>query len=99
MPSPLYKFLASPAEPFTIFFWCANMKWYVTYTNVKDLKLPTTQISTKQQLVIGLTGFTWARYSLVIIPVNYLLCSANFFMGCSAAYQLSRKYTDGNFWE
>merc|ERR1712048_305826 len=98
-PQSVKNFMAHPAGPFTIFFWCANMKWVITLTNINDLKKPTDQISTPQQFVIGLTGFTWARYSLVITPVNYLLCSANFFMGCSAMYQLSRKVQDGSIWK
>ncbi|EAR90931.2 hypothetical protein TTHERM_00145360 (macronuclear) [Tetrahymena thermophila SB210] len=89
------KFLEHPAGPFTIFFWCPMIKWCITFANIKDLKLPTQQINSKQQAAIALSGLIWTRYCFVITPVNYSLAAVNFFMGLSGCYQLFRKWQAG----
>jgi hypothetical protein len=49
-----------------------------------------------------MTGVLWCRYSTQIVPINYNLFVVNFFMGCTAGYQLYRKMQvpeeKGGFW-
>ncbi|KAL4506539.1 hypothetical protein ABPG72_000110 [Tetrahymena utriculariae] len=89
------RFLEHPAGPFTIFFWCPLVKWFLTLTNIKELQLPTKQISSKQQATLALSGLIWTRYSFVITPVNYSLAACCIFMSGSGFYQLCRKWRAG----
>lgn len=92
LPLPVRKLFESPSGPFTVFFWCGAIKWFISFVNINDIiNLPADKISTYQQLVLILTGTVWARYSTVIIPINYNLMTANLFMASVAIYQLKRK--------
>ena len=84
-------FLSHPAGPFTVFFWAPTVKWLITFANIKDLEIPAENISTPQQSVIFTTGAIWARYSVVITPINYNLMTVNMAMCLTGAYQLYRK--------
>jgi hypothetical protein len=91
VPNLIKKFVSHPAGPMTIFFWAANYKWLLSVNNLADLNKPTEKISLPQQTALTLTGFIWARYSVVIIPVNYNLSFVNFVLGASSGYHLIRK--------
>ncbi|KAJ1644386.1 Mitochondrial pyruvate carrier subunit [Coemansia erecta] len=84
------KFLNSPVGPKTIHFWAPAMKWGLVIAGLGDLARPADQISAKQQLSLAATGLIWTRWSLIITPKNYSLATVNFFVGCTAAYQLAR---------
>ncbi|PIO73781.1 hypothetical protein TELCIR_04233, partial [Teladorsagia circumcincta] len=43
-----------------------------------------------QNAALCATGAVWARYSFVIIPVNYTLASVNIFLMCVGFTQLCR---------
>ncbi|CAG9314121.1 unnamed protein product [Blepharisma stoltei] len=90
-PPMMRKLLIHPAGPFTIHFWCPWAKWAIVVANIADLKVPAENISTVQQGVIMLTGLVWTRYSTQVKPFNVNLMLVNFFMACSAIYQISRK--------
>eukprot|EP00357_Protocruzia_adherens_P035588 CAMPEP_0115006758 /NCGR_PEP_ID=MMETSP0216-20121206/20704_1 /TAXON_ID=223996 /ORGANISM="Protocruzia adherens, Strain Boccale" /LENGTH=132 /DNA_ID=CAMNT_0002373429 /DNA_START=31 /DNA_END=429 /DNA_ORIENTATION=- len=93
-PLPIKAFLLHPAGPFTIHFVAPTFKWGITFANISDLKIPAENISTPQQSAILLTGCIWARYATQIKPFNWNLMLCNIFMAGTAAYQLSRKWTE-----
>ncbi|KAJ1989219.1 Mitochondrial pyruvate carrier subunit [Coemansia spiralis] len=80
----------SPVGPKTIHFWAPAMKWGLVIAGLGDLTRPADQISVKQQLSLAATGLIWTRWSTIITPKNYSLATVNFFVGCTAAYQLAR---------
>ncbi|KAJ2450255.1 Mitochondrial pyruvate carrier subunit [Coemansia sp. RSA 2336] len=84
------KFWNSPVGPKTIHFWAPAMKWGLVIAGLGDLARPVDQISVKQQLSLAATGLIWTRWSTIITPKNYSLATVNFFVGCTAAYQLAR---------
>ncbi|KAJ2082709.1 Mitochondrial pyruvate carrier subunit [Coemansia sp. RSA 988] len=84
------RFLNSPVGPKTIHFWAPAMKWGLVIAGLGDLTRPVDQISVRQQLSLAATGLIWTRWSTIITPKNYSLAAVNFFVGCNAAYQLSR---------
>ncbi|KAJ1855891.1 Mitochondrial pyruvate carrier subunit [Coemansia sp. RSA 1822] len=88
--SAFSKFLNSPVGPKTIHFWAPAMKWGLVIAGLGDLARPVDQISVKQQLSLAATGLIWTRWSTIITPKNYSLATVNFFVGCTAAYQLAR---------
>lgn len=73
------------------------MPWFsiqgLVIASVKDMNRPADKISPAQVGSLGLTGVIWARYSLVIIPKNWLSFSVNCFVALSNFYQLSRVYS------
>ncbi|KAJ2352476.1 Mitochondrial pyruvate carrier subunit [Coemansia erecta] len=88
--SAFSRFLNSPVGPKTIHFWAPAMKWGLVIAGLGDLARPVDQISVKQQLSLAATGLIWTRWSTIITPKNYSLATVNFFVGCTAAYQLAR---------
>ena len=56
-----------------------------------DLNRPTDKISLPQYTALTLTGFFFSRYSLLVVPVNPLLCSVNIALFASSAWHLGRK--------
>ncbi|KAJ1863648.1 Mitochondrial pyruvate carrier subunit [Coemansia sp. RSA 989] len=84
------KFWNSSVGPKTIHFWAPAMKWGLVIAGLGDLSRPVDQISVRQQLSLAATGLIWTRWSTIITPKNYSLAMVNFFVGCTAAYQLSR---------
>ena len=57
---------------------------------IKDLGRPAELISIEQVLAIGITGFIYSRYSMVIVPKNYTLLSVNVFVAITQSIQLYR---------
>lgn len=90
MSSAFGKFWNSPVGPRTIHFWAPAMKWGLVIAGLGDLTRPADQISAGQQMALAATGFIWTRWSTIITPKNYSLATVNFFVGCTAAYQLAR---------
>ncbi|KAJ1944706.1 Mitochondrial pyruvate carrier subunit [Linderina pennispora] len=84
------KFWNSPVGPKTIHFWAPMMKWGLVIAGLSDISRPVEQISVKQQLSLAATGMIWTRWSLIIKPKNISLATVNFFVGCTAAYQIAR---------
>lgn len=82
---------AAPAGPFTVHFWAPMSKWMISGASFMDLYRPTDQISLPQYTALTLTGFFFSRYSLLVTPINYTLCSVNVALFGSSAWHLSRK--------
>ncbi|KAJ8912090.1 hypothetical protein NQ315_012838, partial [Exocentrus adspersus] len=82
-----------PAGPKTIFFWAPLFKWGLVIAGLADLRRDPTTISLFQTLSLAITGLIWSRYSIVVIPRNYLLLSVNLFVMLIQCYQLIRMYT------
>lgn len=90
--SALSRLLNAPAGPKTVHFWAPMMKWCLVIAGFKDLQRPVDKISGTQQFALMATGLIWTRWSMVIIPKNYLLASVNAFLGGVAGLQVSRLY-------
>lgn len=90
-PHGVKNLFSHPAGPMTIFFWAPTSKWLLSANNLVDLKKPTDKMSMAQQSALTATGFIWARYAMVIIPINYNLCIVNLVLGVSSGYHLVRK--------
>ncbi|KAJ2683112.1 Mitochondrial pyruvate carrier subunit [Coemansia spiralis] len=90
MASAFGRFWSSPVGPKTIHFWAPAMKWGLVIAGLGDMARPIEQISTRQQLSLAATGLIWTRWSMIITPRNYSLATVNFFVGCTAMYQLAR---------
>ncbi|KAJ2751747.1 Mitochondrial pyruvate carrier subunit [Coemansia aciculifera] len=88
--SAFHRFINSPVGPKTIHFWAPAMKWGLVIAGLGDLARPVDQISVRQQVSLAATGLIWTRWSTIITPKNYSLATVNFFVGCTAAYQLAR---------
>ncbi|KAJ2759867.1 hypothetical protein H4S06_002020 [Coemansia sp. BCRC 34490] len=94
--SAFSKLWNSPVGPKTIHFWAPAMKWGLVIAGLGDLARPVDQISVRQQLSLAATGIIWTRWSTIITPKNYSLATVNFFVGCTAAYQLARVALEGD---
>ncbi|VDM66853.1 unnamed protein product [Strongylus vulgaris] len=79
-----------PAGPKTVFFWAPTIKWGLVIAGIADMARPANKLSVYQNSALMFTGATWARYSFVIIPVNYYLASVNIFLFCVGFVQLCR---------
>lgn len=82
---------AAEAGPFTVHFWAPMSKWLISGASFLDLNRPTEKISIAQYSALTATGFFFSRYSLLISPINYLLCSVNIALFGSSAWHLGRK--------
>mmetsp|Transcript_21042 Transcript_21042/g.29701 ORF Transcript_21042/g.29701 Transcript_21042/m.29701 type:complete len:274 (+) Transcript_21042:210-1031(+) len=82
---------AADAGPFTVHFWAPMSKWMISGASFLDLNRPTDKISLAQYTALTLTGFFFSRYSLLVVPVNYTLCSVNVALFGSSAWHLGRK--------
>jgi hypothetical protein len=82
---------AADAGPFTVHFWAPMSKWMISGASFMDLNRPTDKISLPQYTALTATGFFFTRYSLLVTPVNYTLCSVNIALFLSSAWHLSRK--------
>jgi Mitochondrial pyruvate carriers len=82
---------AADAGPFTVHFWAPMSKWMISGASFFDLNRPTEKISLAQYSALTLTGFFFSRYSLLVIPINYVLCSVNIALFGSSAWHLGRK--------
>ncbi|XP_043496255.1 mitochondrial pyruvate carrier 2-like [Polistes fuscatus] len=90
VPEKFQPFWNHPAGPQTIFFWAPAVKWGLVIAGLGDLQRPADKISIGQSASLALTGAIWTRYSLAIIPKNWSLFSVNFFVACTAFYQITR---------
>jgi len=79
------------AGPFTVHFWAPMSKWLISGASFMDLNRPTDKISIAQYTALTLTGFFFSRYSLLVTPINYTLCSVNVALFGSSAWHLGRK--------
>nr|CAH7717981.1 unnamed protein product [Callosobruchus chinensis] len=84
---PLWK---SPAGPQTIFFWAPLTKWCLVLAGIADFTRHPSLISPSQAFSLVMTGLIWCRYSMVIIPKNFMLLSVNAFVFLTQLYQLIR---------
>jgi len=82
---------AADAGPFTVHFWAPMSKWLISGASFMDLHRPTDKISLPQYTALTLTGFFFSRYSLLVTPINYTLCSVNVALFGSSAWHLGRK--------
>mmetsp|Transcript_27185 Transcript_27185/g.38501 ORF Transcript_27185/g.38501 Transcript_27185/m.38501 type:complete len:282 (+) Transcript_27185:106-951(+) len=82
---------AADAGPFTVHFWAPMSKWFISGASFMDLERPTDKISLPQYTALTLTGLFFTRYSLLVTPVNYTLCSVNIALFMSSAWHLGRK--------
>ncbi|KAG8458970.1 hypothetical protein KFE25_006515 [Diacronema lutheri] len=85
------SFAAAPAGPFTVHFWAPMSKWLISGASFFDLNRPTDKISIAQYTALTLTGTFFTRYALLVVPVNYLLCSVNIALFASSGWHLGRK--------
>jgi len=79
------------AGPFTVHFWAPMSKWLISGASFMDLDRPTEKISIAQYSALTATGFFFSRYALLVIPLNYMLCSVNVALFSSSAWHLGRK--------
>ena len=82
---------AADAGPFTVHFWAPMSKWFISGASFLELYRPTDKISLPQYTALTLTGFFFSRYALLVIPINYTLCSVNIALFLSSAWHLGRK--------
>ena len=85
------KVAGADAGPFTIHFWAPMSKWLISGASFLDLHRPTDKISLAQYSALTATGFFFTRYSLLVIPINYTLCSVNVALFLSSGWHLGRK--------
>ncbi|EDO33873.1 predicted protein [Nematostella vectensis] len=90
LPSRMVPFWNAPAGPKTIFFWAPAFKWGLVFAGLADLARPADKLSPSQSTALAATGLIWARYSMVIIPKNWLLFSVNIGLGITGINQLAR---------
>jgi len=87
----LSTFAAAPAGLFTVHFWAPMSKWLISGASFFDLNRPTDKISVSQYSALTLTGCFFTRYALLVVPVNYVLCSVNIALFVSSSFHLARK--------
>jgi mitochondrial pyruvate carrier 2 len=81
-----------PAGPKTIHFWAPFAKWSLVIAGASDLARPAQKLSKNQSISLAATGLIWSRYSMVIIPKNWMLFAVNIFLGAVGLHQLIRIY-------
>lgn len=79
-----------PAGLKTIHFWAPAFKWALVIAGLSDYFRPPDKLSLNQSTSLMVTGCIWSRYSLVVIPKNYLLFSVNVALGITGASQVYR---------
>lgn len=82
---------AAEAGPFTVHFWAPMSKWFISGASFMDLNRDTDLISIAQYSALTATGFFFSRYSLLVQPVNYTLCSVNIALFGSSGWHQDRK--------
>jgi mitochondrial pyruvate carrier 2 len=73
-----------------IHFWAPLMKWSLVGAGFSDMLRPASKLSLNQSISLFATGAIWSRYSMVIVPKNYMLFAVNIFLGFVGAQQLAR---------
>ncbi|XP_015580722.1 mitochondrial pyruvate carrier 4-like [Ricinus communis] len=89
--SKLHKIWNHPAGPKTIHFWAPTFKWGINIANIFDSAKPPEQLSYPQQSALACSAIIWARYSTVVTPKNWNLCSVSVVMAATSIFQLARK--------
>ncbi|XP_061195966.1 uncharacterized protein LOC133204241 [Saccostrea echinata] len=90
VPQKYQAFWNHPAGPKYIHFWAPAMKWGLSLAGLGNTLLPEERLSFNQSLSLVITGVIWARYSVVITPVNYNLMTVNIFMSLTNGINLIR---------
>ncbi|KAK3735831.1 hypothetical protein QZH41_019932 [Actinostola sp. cb2023] len=90
LPRRVVPFWNAPAGPKTIFFWAPAFKWGLVMAGIADLARPADRLSLTQSTALTATGLIWSRYSMVIIPKNWLLFTVNIGLGVTGLNQLGR---------
>ncbi|KAM7364196.1 mitochondrial pyruvate carrier 2-like [Cochliomyia hominivorax] len=90
VPNSLRPLWQNPAGPKTIFFWAPVFKWGLVIAGIGDLQRPADRISINQASSLAATGLIWSRYSMVIIPKNYILLTVNLFVALTQGVQVVR---------
>merc|ERR1712147_349406 len=80
----------SPAGPKTIHFWAPAWKWSLVFAGISDYFRPADKLSLNQSASLTATGAIWSRYSMVVIPKNYVLFSVNFSLALTGLIQIGR---------
>lgn len=88
---PISSVAGAAAGPFTVHFWAPMSKWLISGASFLDMNRPTDKISLPQYCALTATGFFFTRYALLVVPINYTLCSVNVALFGSSAYHLGRK--------
>merc|ERR1719181_762393 len=88
---PISTFAGAAAGPFTVHFWAPMSKWLISGASFLDLDRPTDKVSLSQYTALTVTGLFFSRYAMLVIPLNYLLCSVNIALFTSSGYHLGRK--------
>ena len=84
------RFWQSETGPRTVHFWAPALKWSLVIAGLSDISRPVEKVSGTQNLSLLATAVVWTRWSFVIKPRNMLLASVNFFLGCTAGFQIGR---------
>jgi len=79
-----------PAGLKTIHFWAPAWKWALVIAGVSDYFRPPEKLSLNQSTSLALTGVLWSRYSMVVIPKNWVLFSVNVALGATGTLQVAR---------
>jgi hypothetical protein len=86
------KVAGADVGPFTIQPLLAPMsKCLISDASLLDLEWPTDKISLAQYIAPTATGFFFTRYSLLVAPINYTLCSVNVTLFLSSGWHLGCK--------
>ena len=86
-----FRFVPINPGPFTVHFWAPMSKWLISGASFMDLYRDTDKISIAQYSALTFTGLFFSRYSLLVTPINYTLCSVNVALFGSSAWHLGRK--------
>ncbi|CAF3204560.1 unnamed protein product [Rotaria socialis] len=79
-----------PAGMKYIHFWAPLMKWSLVGAGFGDMLRPANKLSLNQSISLFATGATWSRYSMVIVPKNYMLFAVNIFLAFVGGQQVAR---------
>lgn len=79
-----------PAGMKYIHFWAPVMKWSLVGAGFGDMLRPADKLSLNQSISLFFTGAIWSRYSMVIVPKNYMLFAVNIFLAFVGGQQLAR---------
>jgi len=74
----------------TIHFWAPAWKWALVFAGLSDYFRPPEKLSLNQSASLMVTGIIWSRYSMVVIPKNWLLFSVNISLGLTGLFQVGR---------
>jgi len=86
----LQTFIDSPAGPKTIHFWAPAWKWSLVFAGISDYFRPADKLSLNQSVSLTATGAIWSRYSMVVIPKNWVLFSVNSALAITGVIQVAR---------